>query len=169
MSVPHPLQTFTGAAGDSEQTIPTRGTSLSCSAPQCASAAPGSLRNHSPLLTRHQVFGINAKWGMRQVSQANRSYYEKHTHWGSNTFPKWNGRKLDPSTVLCHLLPHSLPGGQVLPIASNHQGRICSSLCTTVTYSKNSFPNLIDWNPCYTVSKASSDMFQKMIRRWLCS
>lgn len=89
---------------------------------------------------------------------------KKHIHWESNPFPKWNSCKPDPTTVLFHLLPHSLPGGKVLLIASNHQGRICPSLCTTVIYSKNSFPNLIDWNPCYMVSRAGSDTFQKMIK-----
>lgn len=76
--------------------------------------------------------------------------------------PKRNGHKAEPSTALFRLLPLRL--SKVLLRASNHWGRICPSLVLTVTYSKNSFLKLIDWNPCSTESRAGSGMLQKIRR-----
>lgn len=85
---------------------------------------------------------------------------------GSQTrFPE-SGCEPDPDkSALFRRLPHGRRGGRALLAASDHEARRCPSLGTTVIYAKNSFPNLIDWNPCDMVSRAGSDTFQKMIRR----
>lgn len=145
--VAHPRQGhFTEAAGGSWQTIPAQGLSPSCSAP----GGPSTALPCSAL----QVFGINADWGW--ASQAGRRHHRKGYTLGLKSVPKRNSHKAAPATALLHLLP-----GTALLVASRRRGRMCPSLCITVTHSKNSLPSLTDWHPCSTARELAQTCFRR--------